>query len=69
MAFGLFVFLSSSIVDSYFRKFNGHTQVNATDLRSILYPSQEILIQLGCWVQKEQNITQDKIDAKIQTVL
>lgn len=69
MAFGLFVFLSSSIIDSYFRKFNGHTQVNATDLRSILYPSQEILIQLGCWVQKEQNITQDKIDAKIQTVL
>ncbi|MBQ7176560.1 MAG: Eco57I restriction-modification methylase domain-containing protein, partial [Victivallales bacterium] len=33
VAFGLMVFLNSDMVDRYFRTFNGHTQVNATDLK------------------------------------
>ncbi len=44
---GLAVFLNSTLVDSYFRQFNGHTQVNATDLRMLRYPSQEVLELLG----------------------
>lgn len=48
---GLAVFLNSTLVDSYFRQFNGHTQVNATDLRMIRYPSREILEMLGANVQ------------------
>jgi adenine-specific DNA-methyltransferase len=32
---GLALFLNSSLVDRYFRQFSGHTQVNATDLRSL----------------------------------
>jgi len=32
LATGLSVYLNSSLVDRYFRQFNGHTQVNATDL-------------------------------------
>ncbi|MDO6476394.1 Eco57I restriction-modification methylase domain-containing protein [Alteromonas sp. 1_MG-2023] len=38
LARGLWIFLNSSIVDRYFRQFNGHTQVNAADLRILRYP-------------------------------
>ncbi len=47
LARGLAAFLNSSLVDSYFRQFNGHTQVNATDLRSFHYPTEQQLIAIG----------------------
>jgi len=47
LAKGLTVFLNSGMVDLYFRQFNGHTQVNATDLRAMRYPSLERLVDLG----------------------
>ena len=47
LAKGLAAFLNSTPVDVYFRQFNGHTQVNATDLRSLGYPTREQLEQLG----------------------
>jgi adenine-specific DNA-methyltransferase len=46
-AYGLATFLNSEPMDRYFRQFNGHTQVNANDLRSLAYPSQEVLKDLG----------------------
>jgi adenine-specific DNA-methyltransferase len=47
LAWGLATFLNSTAVDSYFRHFSGHTQVNATDLRSLRYPTQKQLATLG----------------------
>lgn len=47
LACGLAAFLNSSYLDSYFRQFSGHTQVNAADLRSLQYPSEAQLIALG----------------------
>ncbi|OWK36340.1 Eco57I restriction-modification methylase domain-containing protein [Fimbriiglobus ruber] len=47
LAKGLAIFLNSTLVDVYLRQFNGHTQVNATDLRSLRYPSVEQLRRLG----------------------
>ncbi|MCS1410744.1 MAG: Type-2 restriction enzyme AplI [Verrucomicrobia subdivision 3 bacterium] len=44
---GLAIYLNSSLVDRYFRQFNGHTQVNATDLRNIRYPEAAVLKRLG----------------------
>ncbi|MCQ4120596.1 Eco57I restriction-modification methylase domain-containing protein [Rhodococcus tibetensis] len=46
-AIGLSWWLNSSIVDQYFRTFSGHTQVNATDLRSLRYPARDDLSALG----------------------
>lgn len=46
-AYGLAAFLNSRPLDQYFRQFNGHTQVNATDLRSLRFPSRLILHRLG----------------------
>lgn len=47
MAKGLCRFLNSSVADRYFRQFNGHTQVNATDLRAFRYPDAAGLEILG----------------------
>lgn len=47
LAKGLAAFLNSTLVDVYFRQFNGHTQVNATDLRNLRYPTRTELESLG----------------------
>lgn len=47
LAKGLAAFLNSDAVDQYFRIFSGHTQVNATDLRNLHYPSRDQLKALG----------------------
>ncbi|MFT9535294.1 N5-glutamine S-adenosyl-L-methionine-dependent methyltransferase [Mycobacteroides abscessus subsp. abscessus] len=47
LAMGLAIWLNSTAVDAYFRTFSGHTQVNATDLRGMRYPSAEQLRALG----------------------
>ena len=47
LARGLAAYLNSTAVDRYFRQFSGHTQVNATDLRSLRYPARETLEALG----------------------
>jgi adenine-specific DNA-methyltransferase len=47
VAKGLACFLNWTVVDSFFRQFNGHTQVNATDLRSFRYPTVKQLETIG----------------------
>jgi adenine-specific DNA-methyltransferase len=47
LAVGLFAFLNSTVVDQYFRRFSGHTQVNATDLRKLPYPDRDTLLAIG----------------------
>ncbi|MFT6905866.1 MAG: adenine-specific DNA-methyltransferase, partial [Oleiphilaceae bacterium] len=61
LALGLSAYLNCTLLDKYYRLFGGHTQVNATDLRSFHYPNLEILRDLGSQV-KDRNISQDKID-------
>jgi adenine-specific DNA-methyltransferase len=68
LARGLWVFLNSSLVDKYFRQMNGHTQVNATDLRTLRYPTREQLIQIGKVFQGEefnQQHADDVVEAAI----
>lgn len=47
MALGLIGFLNSTAFDTHFRQFSGHTQVNATDLRNMRFPTAEVLERLG----------------------
>jgi adenine-specific DNA-methyltransferase len=47
IARGLTVYLNSTAVDQYFRTFSGHTQVNATDLRRMPFPSRDQLRRLA----------------------
>lgn len=60
IAKGLVCFLNSTLLDSYFRVFSGHTQVNATDLRNMKYPDVERLRELGKMYQPA--MTQKEID-------
>ncbi len=68
VAHGLSVFLNSTAVDDYFRRFSGHTQVNATDLRLLLYPDIKELEQLGKWSQAQGHLTQALIDQKVEAM-
>ncbi len=62
LAHGLSAYLNATAVDTYFRRFNGHTQVNATDLRAMRYPSRDALIALGQWAKTRASVSQDEID-------
>lgn len=68
LARGLAMFLNSTLIDQYFRQFNGHTQVNATDLRNIHYPTKEQLIRLGRRVQVVP-VKQLQLDALLEEEL
>lgn len=68
LAYGLAMFLNSTFVDESFRRFNGHTQVNATDLRRITYPNQETLIALGEWAMRRRNLSQASIDEQMENL-
>jgi adenine-specific DNA-methyltransferase len=50
LAKGLAMYLNSTLFDKYFRLFSGHTQVNATDLRKMRYPSLAQLLRCGAHV-------------------
>ena len=52
------------MVDSFFRHFSGHTQVNAADLRRIRYPDIEVLTALGRRARSCRN-DQDAIDQAV----
>ncbi len=68
IARGLMVFLSSTLTDICFRQFSGHTQVNATDLRKMRYPSRKQLEALGLSIG-EQLPGQEEIDRIVEEVL
>jgi adenine-specific DNA-methyltransferase len=61
LAVGLYAFLNSTVVDQYFRRFSGHTQVNATDLRTLAYPDRGTLQAMGRDM-KSLDLSQDEID-------
>jgi len=69
IARGLVCYLNSRNIDSIFRSFNGHTQVNATDLRSLLYPSLELLSKIGEWSKKNPSLSQGDIDKYMEYLL
>lgn len=68
LARGLAVFLNSTVVDDNFRRFSGHTQVNATDLKQMKYPSREALMELGEWAMQCGELTLTMIDDKLGTL-
>lgn len=68
IARGLSVYLNSSVIERYFRRFNGHTQVNATDLRTLPYPSRKALAALGTWAKVQTSLTQSAIDEKVNSL-
>ncbi len=65
LAVGLYAFLNSTVVDQYFRRFSGHTQVNATDLRTLAYPDRDTLRAMGQAIRK-LDLSQGEIDQVVE---
>jgi adenine-specific DNA-methyltransferase len=68
LALGLVVWLNSTAVDTAFRQFSGHTQVNATDLRNMKYPTIAQLTSLGQRAGTS-NLSQEKTDALVADLI
>lgn len=69
IVYGLFIYLNSTLIDSYYRHFGGHTQINSTDLRNIKYPTREQLIRLGQLSMKYEEFTQTIIDDILNQII
>lgn len=65
LATGLTVWLNSSVIDKFFRTFSGHTQVNATDLRTLRFPTLEDLRELG----RTRAVSQDDVDTRVMELI
>ena len=68
LAHGLSIFLNTTAVDKNFRIFSGHTQVNATDLKLMKYPSRANLMSLGEWALTCGELTQAMIDQQLHNL-
>ncbi|MFF8990014.1 Eco57I restriction-modification methylase domain-containing protein [Streptomyces sp. NPDC014983] len=66
VARGLCIWLNSTLLDRFIRRFNGHTQVNATDLRNLRYPSVEQLSAMGRAWEPDTWLGQEKIDELVR---
>lgn len=68
VAQGLSLWLNGTLVDQFFRTFSGHTQVNATDLRTLRFPTLAVLRRLA----RESSCSlpeQSDLDALIEGVV
>jgi len=68
LARGLAAYLNSSLVDTYFRQFSGHTQVNATDLRRLHYPPRKALEEIGGRLAQDFP-AQDALDLLVESAV
>lgn len=65
LAKGIAVWLNSSVIDKFFRTFSGHTQVNATDLRTLRFPSAATLRDLG----RNSVVSQVEVDSLVMELI
>lgn len=69
IAYGLSVYLNSRFVDRYVRLVNGHTQINATDLRNLRYPSLTQLAELGAAMRDDATEAEGEHDALLERII
>lgn len=65
---GLAAILNSSLLDSYFRIFNGNTQVSATELRNLPLPSPHVIERVGSFI-KSNHFDHQKTDEKVVNLI
>lgn len=71
LALGICVYLNCTLLDRFYRLFGGHTQVNATDLRSLHYPDVTSLRRIGnraAKVELSQNLIDEIIETEIENM-
>jgi len=55
-AFGIAALLNTGLIDNYFRSLNGHTQVNATEIRNVPLPDLSVIKKIGEIVSKAKDL-------------
>ena len=65
LARGIAVWLNSSVIDKFFRTFSGHTQVNATDLRTLRFPTADTRGDLG----RNPVVSQIEVDSLVKELI
>lgn len=55
-AFGIAALLNTGLIDNYFRSLNGHTQVNATEIRNVPLPDLPVIRKIGELVSKAKDL-------------
>jgi adenine-specific DNA-methyltransferase len=69
-AYGLAAVFNSSFMDKYFRCISGNTQVNATEIRVMKFPTRKQVKEIGKQVQEiKTSINPCEIDAIVDAVL
>jgi adenine-specific DNA-methyltransferase len=68
-AYGLATIFNSSFMDNYFRCISGNTQVNATEIRVMKFPSRDQVKEIGKQVHKLKLFETAKIDLIVNPVL
>ncbi|MCQ2593146.1 MAG: N-6 DNA methylase [Treponema sp.] len=63
VAYGLTVWLNTTFLDEQFRLFSGHTQVNATDLKNLPYPTTNQLVEMGKRLESCKEWNQELFDS------
>jgi adenine-specific DNA-methyltransferase len=66
LATGLRNYLNSQLVDDFVRQFSGHTQINATDLRELRYPSIADLTRLATGEVTVESIVARRQEASLE---
>jgi len=64
--YGLFVLLSSSYLDRYFRILNGSTQVNATEINAIPFPHIDSIRSMGSRAMQHRDLDESTCDSIIE---
>lgn len=68
-AYGLAAVFNSSFMDKYFRCISGNTQVNATEIRVMKFPTREQVREIGKQAKKLKVIETREIDLIVNPVL
>jgi hypothetical protein len=68
LAYGLTAYLTTSRVEQRFRQFNGHTQVNVSDLKALRYPQLATLEALGRWAMTQAALSVEACDAALESL-
>ncbi|MFT8927516.1 MULTISPECIES: Eco57I restriction-modification methylase domain-containing protein [Bifidobacterium] len=69
LAAGVTLWLSSSLVDNWYREVSGSTQVNATDLRELPIPPRHALLDIARRLPIEDKPSHEDVDRVITTVV
>jgi adenine-specific DNA-methyltransferase len=68
-SYGFAALLNSSLVDQYFRSLNGHTQVNAADIKNLRLPDINTIESIGKRVKDNMPQTDSELDILVANVL